>query len=119
MPASRPRTVARSEKPKCISTGATRLIAFTVPGLAALLAEELQCLAGVRVEDSGHDGRADVVLFTVEHPLSTTSSQSGWRRTSLLKPGGRSGLTATERNGSLAASGVPSERAGRWPHALR
>jgi tRNA G10 N-methylase Trm11 len=66
MPASRPRTVARSETPKSISTGATRLIAFTVPGLAALLAEELQSLAGVRVEDTGHDGRADVVLFTVE-----------------------------------------------------
>lgn len=47
------------------SAATTRLIAFAVPGLAALLAEELS-MAGVRVEDIGRDGRADVVLFAAE-----------------------------------------------------
>jgi tRNA G10 N-methylase Trm11 len=42
------------------------MIAFAVPGLASLLAEELRSLAGVRVEDTGWDGRADVLLFTAE-----------------------------------------------------
>jgi len=46
--------------------GATRLIAFAVPGLAAQLAAELESLPGVRVQDSGFDGRSDVVLFTVD-----------------------------------------------------
>ena len=77
MPASRSRTPAtRSEKAKSTTAGASRLIAFAVPGLAALLAEELQSIAGVRVEDTGRDGRADVVLFTAEasalrHVLTT------------------------------------------------
>jgi tRNA G10 N-methylase Trm11 len=44
--------------------GATRLIAFAVPGLAAQLAAELESVPGVRVEDAGFDGRSDVVLFT-------------------------------------------------------
>jgi tRNA G10 N-methylase Trm11 len=67
MPSSRPRApAARSERPGRTATGATRLIAFAVPGLAELLAEELQSLAGVRVEGTGRDGRADVVLFTAE-----------------------------------------------------
>jgi len=47
-------------------TGSTRLIAFAIPGLAGLLAEELESMAGVRVEDTGRDGRADVVLFSAE-----------------------------------------------------
>jgi tRNA G10 N-methylase Trm11 len=57
---------ARSEKAPTSRTGPTRLIAFAVPGLARLLAEELDSMAGVRVEDTGRDGRADVVLFTAE-----------------------------------------------------
>lgn len=57
---------ARSEKAPTSRTGPTRLIAFAVPGLAGLLAEELDSMAGVRVEDTGRDGRADVVLFTAE-----------------------------------------------------
>jgi 23S rRNA G2445 N2-methylase RlmL len=46
--------------------GATRLIAFAVPGLAAQLAAELESFPGVRVEDAGFDGRSDVVLFTAD-----------------------------------------------------
>ncbi len=67
MPASRSRTPAdRSQRPKSTTAGVTRLIAFTVPGLATLLAEELRSMTGVKVEDTGSDGRADVVLFTAE-----------------------------------------------------
>ena len=67
MPASPPRTRStRGVKAATSRTGPTRLIAFTIPGLAGLLAEELDSMAGVRVEDSGRDGRADVVLFTAE-----------------------------------------------------
>jgi tRNA G10 N-methylase Trm11 len=57
---------ARREKATTSRPGPTRLIAFTVPGLAGLLAEELRSMAGVRVEDTGRDGRADVVLFAAE-----------------------------------------------------
>ena len=46
--------------------GATRLIAFAVPGLAAQFAAELESFPGVRVEDEGFDGRSDVVLFTAD-----------------------------------------------------
>jgi 23S rRNA G2445 N2-methylase RlmL len=66
MPASPPRPRnARGEKATS-RTGPTRLIAFAIPGLAGLLAEELESMAGVRVEDTGRDGRADVVLFSAE-----------------------------------------------------
>ena len=44
----------------------TRLIAFAVPGLAEPLAGELRSMPGVRVQDTGRDGRADVVLCTAE-----------------------------------------------------
>jgi 23S rRNA G2445 N2-methylase RlmL len=46
----------------------TRFLGFAVPGLGPVLAEELAALPGVRVEDSGFDGRADVVLFTATSP---------------------------------------------------
>jgi tRNA G10 N-methylase Trm11 len=64
MSASPPRT--RGTGGKKAATGPTRLIAFAVPGLAGLLAEELESMAGVRIEDTGRDGRADVVLFSAE-----------------------------------------------------
>lgn len=56
----------RHDTPKAAVTGPTRLIALTVPGMAALLAAELRSTAGVHVQDTGTDGRADVVLFTAE-----------------------------------------------------
>lgn len=46
--------------------GATRLIALAVPGLAAQLAAELESFPGVQIEESGFDGRSDVVLFTAD-----------------------------------------------------
>jgi len=64
MSASPPRT--RGTRGKKAATGPTRLIAFAAPGLAGLLAEELESMAGVRVEDTGRDGRADVVLLSAE-----------------------------------------------------
>jgi 23S rRNA G2445 N2-methylase RlmL len=57
---------SRSDKAVTSRTGPTRLIALAVPGLAGLLAEELQSMPGVRVEDTGRDGRADVVLFSAD-----------------------------------------------------
>ncbi len=48
------------------TTAPARLIALAVPGMAALLAAELRSTPGVHVQDSGSDGRADVVLFTAE-----------------------------------------------------
>src|SRR4051794_21961445 len=71
MPARQGRTRERSRRP---STGGanppsgTRFLGFAVPGLGPVLAEELAALPGVRVEDSGFDGRADVVLFTATPP---------------------------------------------------
>jgi 23S rRNA G2445 N2-methylase RlmL len=62
---SSPRAL-RSSKPNAATTGATRLTAFAVPGLAAQLAAVLESLPGVRVQDSGFDGRSDVVLFTAD-----------------------------------------------------
>jgi tRNA G10 N-methylase Trm11 len=41
------------------------MFALTMPGLASLAAREIDALAGASVEDSGFDGRSDVVLFTV------------------------------------------------------
>ncbi len=68
MSGSRPYApAARRERP-APDAGATRLIAFAVPGLAGLLAAELRAMPGVRVEATGHDGRADVVLFSAEAP---------------------------------------------------
>ncbi len=61
MPASR-------DRPESSTAGATRLIAFAVPGLAASLAGELRSMAGVTVQDTGSDGRADVVLLAAEAP---------------------------------------------------
>jgi 23S rRNA G2445 N2-methylase RlmL len=49
-------------------TGRVRLMAFTVPGLAGELAGEIASLVGMQVDDVGHDGRSDVVLFTAEAP---------------------------------------------------
>ncbi len=42
---------------------ATRMFAMAVPGLGALLSDELTSLPGARVRDRGCDGRVDVVLF--------------------------------------------------------
>jgi 23S rRNA G2445 N2-methylase RlmL len=44
-----------------------RMFAAVVPGLADLVARELDDLDGVRSIDSGHDGRCDVVRFVVDH----------------------------------------------------
>lgn len=48
------------------ATSGPRFFAFAVPGLASLLAAELESIHGVHVQDTGFDGRADVVLFTAE-----------------------------------------------------
>jgi tRNA G10 N-methylase Trm11 len=61
-----PAQAARRDAPKVTATGATRLIAFAVPGLAAPLAAELRSMAGVSIESTGTDGRAAVVLFTAD-----------------------------------------------------
>jgi 23S rRNA G2445 N2-methylase RlmL len=47
------------------------MFAFAVPGLATQLADELGSVAGVWVNDSGFDGRSDVVTFTA--PASALS----------------------------------------------
>ena len=41
-----------------------RMFAFAVPGLAGLLAGELEAIEGVRALETGFDGRSDVVTFT-------------------------------------------------------
>lgn len=50
----------------------TRMLATAVPGLRALLSDELSSVPGVTVHDSGFDGRSDLVLFDVE-PDSRTA----------------------------------------------
>lgn len=66
-PARRPRAVStRGRHRNRGAAGATRLIAFAVRGLAGSLAGELRSIPGVRVQDTGRDGRADVVLCTAE-----------------------------------------------------
>lgn len=57
------RGAATSRKPV---TGPTRLFAFSVPGLASLLTHELQSIEGIQVQDTGFDGRSDVVTFTAD-----------------------------------------------------
>ncbi len=42
------------------------MFATVVPGLAELVARELDDLDGVRLSDSGHDGRSDLVRFEVD-----------------------------------------------------
>ncbi len=65
MPAGGARTPAtRGQKPN----SAVALMALAVPGLAALLAEDLVTIPGVVVHDTGRDGRADVVRFSAERP---------------------------------------------------
>jgi 23S rRNA G2445 N2-methylase RlmL len=44
------------------------MIALAVPGLAGLLAAELESVPGVSVADTGWDGRSDAVLFTADGP---------------------------------------------------
>lgn len=54
----------RAERPgRPPRSGGTRLFATAVPGLAAIAARELAALPGVTVQDSGFDGRSDVVVF--------------------------------------------------------
>jgi 23S rRNA G2445 N2-methylase RlmL len=43
--------------------GTTRLFALTVPGMATLLAHEIDGTDGLTSTEAGNDGRADVVLF--------------------------------------------------------
>jgi 23S rRNA G2445 N2-methylase RlmL len=43
-----------------------RMFAAVVPGLAELVARELDDLDGVRPIDSGHDGRSDLIRFDVD-----------------------------------------------------
>lgn len=45
--------------------GATRLFATAVPGLAPIVSRELEQLPGITVQDSGFDGRSDVIIFEV------------------------------------------------------
>lgn len=71
MPGRRPHLghprVSSREAPQARGTAVTtRLIGFAVPGLAESLAGELRSIPGVRVQDVGRDGRADVVLCTAE-----------------------------------------------------
>jgi SAM-dependent methyltransferase len=47
-------------------SGATRMFATAVPGMAALVTADLEHLPGVHVTDSGFDGRSDVILFDVD-----------------------------------------------------
>jgi tRNA G10 N-methylase Trm11 len=63
---ARPRVSGRSATPARGAAAVTRLIAFAVPGLAEALAAELRSMPGVEVQDTGRDGRADVVLCTTE-----------------------------------------------------
>jgi SAM-dependent methyltransferase len=42
------------------------MFAFAVPGLAGLLTDELRSIEGVQVQDTGFDGRSDVVTFTAD-----------------------------------------------------
>jgi 23S rRNA G2445 N2-methylase RlmL len=58
------------------STGATgvRLFAHAVPGIGRLLGDELDRIDGVKVQDSGFDGRSDVVLFTATHPKAVVDT---------------------------------------------
>lgn len=42
------------------------MFAFAVPGLAGLLVQELRGIEGINVQDTGFDGRSDVVRFTAD-----------------------------------------------------
>jgi 23S rRNA G2445 N2-methylase RlmL len=44
-------------------TGATRMFATTVPGVASIASRELARRAGITVHDAGFDGRSDLLLF--------------------------------------------------------
>jgi tRNA G10 N-methylase Trm11 len=70
MPARRPHpghaARGRGAPPARGTAAVTRLVAFAVPGLAEALAGELRSMPGVAVQDTGRDGRADVVLCTAE-----------------------------------------------------
>jgi len=64
---SRPAATPRGrESNGGISRSSVRMFALTVPGLAPLARAELEEHDGLRVEDAGFDGRADVVLFGAE-----------------------------------------------------
>jgi tRNA G10 N-methylase Trm11 len=43
-----------------------RMFAFAVPGLAGLLAGELEAIEGIRALETGFDGRSDIVTFTAD-----------------------------------------------------
>jgi 23S rRNA G2445 N2-methylase RlmL len=42
------------------------MFAAVVPGLADLVAQELDGLDGIRLSDTGHDGRSDIIRFEVD-----------------------------------------------------
>ncbi len=44
-------------------SGATRMFATAIPGLAPLVSRELAQLPGISVQDSGFDGRSDFIIF--------------------------------------------------------
>lgn len=60
-------TPSRSEREAEIATksGVTRMFATTLPGVAHIVSRTLDGLPGVTVQDSGFDGRSDVVVFEV------------------------------------------------------
>ncbi|GIJ51909.1 hypothetical protein Val02_87950 [Virgisporangium aliadipatigenens] len=64
-PRPQDRTAPRRREDPPLPAGVTRMFAMAVPGLAPLVARSLDRLPGVTVQDSGFDGRADVVVFEV------------------------------------------------------
>jgi len=61
-----PGNVRTSEAHRGIRSGTVPMFATAVPGLAPLVINEANALKGVKVTDSGFDGRSDFVLFDVD-----------------------------------------------------
>lgn len=57
---------ASLRQPVAATDGASRMFAMAVPGLGALVADEVSNAPDLRVASRGFDGRADVVLFEAE-----------------------------------------------------
>src|SRR5438445_553512 len=66
-PGNDPQTARTGDRNSGRSTrpGSTRMFATVIPGLAPIATRELARLPGITVNDSGFDGRSDVIVFEV------------------------------------------------------
>src|SRR5437899_11786747 len=60
---TRPAQARRSHDEQVTRSGTTRMFATMVPGLAPIVSRALAELPGITVQDSGFDGRSDLIIF--------------------------------------------------------